>query len=157
MGRPYRGILFILAQADRQGARAPDAGNGHRPRHAGHPDQNGAHGIRRDKRVSRSRSTELPDVPCTDFGVSIEQGSIPAQIIQPTHEERGAAMLDPDRMANTETRRPATTRPVPGARPWVAPISGAEKSHLLEFYQEYVERPNFTELGLNNSTPRPTL
>jgi hypothetical protein len=79
----------------------------------------------------------------------IEQGSIPAQIIQPTHEERGAAMLDPDRMANTETRRPATTRPVPGARPWVAPISGAEKSHLLEFYQEYVERPNFTEVGLN--------
>src|SRR6476619_5253904 len=34
-----------------------------------------------------------------------------------------------------------------------APISGAEKSHLIEFYHECVKRPNFTEVGLNHSPP----
>ena len=33
------------------------------------------------------------------------------------------------------------------------PISGAEKSHSIEFYHECVKRPNFTEVGLNHSPP----
>jgi hypothetical protein len=62
---------------------------------------------------------------------------------------RVSGMCASSRSRSRPGQRRSRHDPVPGARPWVAPISGAEKSHLLEFYQEYVERPNFTEVGLN--------
>ena len=42
---------------------------------------------------------------CRDNHFLLMQGSMPVQIIQPTHDELGVAMLDPDRITSTGTEK----------------------------------------------------